>query len=82
MECVLMNKILLVEDDQRLASLVQSFLQQHGFEVQVCDNGLDADSTCRVGFDAAMPRWFCCLPYVTTMVQIANLDADRQTKRY
>ena len=32
-----MSKILLVEDDQRLASLVQSFLQQHGYSVQVCD---------------------------------------------
>lgn len=42
-----MSKILLVEDDQRLASLVQSFLQQHGFDVQVCDNGLAADAMCR-----------------------------------
>lgn len=38
-----MSKILLVEDDQRLAGLVQSFLQQHGFIVQVCDNGLQAE---------------------------------------
>lgn len=38
-----MNRILLVEDDQRLASLVQSFLLQHGFQVQVCDNGLQAE---------------------------------------
>lgn len=42
-----MSKILLVEDDQRLATLVQSFLQQHGLDVEVCDNGLDADSVCR-----------------------------------
>jgi DNA-binding response OmpR family regulator len=38
-----MSRILLVEDDQRLASLVQSFLQQHGFTVQVCENGLQAE---------------------------------------
>ena len=42
-----MSRILLVEDDQRLASLVQSFLQQHGLMVQVCDNGLQAEQQCR-----------------------------------
>lgn len=42
-----MSKILLVEDDQRLASLVQSFLQQHGYSVQVCDNGLHAEQACK-----------------------------------
>jgi two-component system OmpR family response regulator/two-component system response regulator RstA len=42
-----MSKILLVEDDQRLASLVQSFLQQHGFSVQICDNGLQAEQACK-----------------------------------
>lgn len=42
-----MSKILLVEDDQRLAGLVQSFLQQHGFVVQVCDNGLQAEQHAR-----------------------------------
>ena len=42
-----MSKIMLVEDDQRLASLVQSFLQQHGYSVQVCDNGLQAEQACK-----------------------------------
>lgn len=42
-----MSKILLVEDDQRLASLVQSFLQQHGLTVQICDNGLQAEQQCK-----------------------------------
>lgn len=42
-----MSKILLVEDDQRLATLVQSFLHQHGLEVQICNNGLDAEQVCR-----------------------------------
>lgn len=42
-----MQKILLVEDDVRLANLVQSFLQQHGFSVTVCDNGLQAEAICR-----------------------------------
>lgn len=42
-----MHKILLVEDDARLANLVQSFLQQHGFQVTLCDNGLQAESRCR-----------------------------------
>jgi len=42
-----MSKILLVEDDQRLASLVQSFLQQHGYSVQICDNGLLAEQACK-----------------------------------
>jgi DNA-binding response OmpR family regulator len=42
-----MSKILLVEDDQRLASLVQSFLQQHGYSVQICDNGLRAEQACK-----------------------------------
>lgn len=34
-----MSKVLLVEDDQRLADLVQSYLQQHGFEVEVQGDG-------------------------------------------
>lgn len=42
-----MSKILLVEDDERLASLVQSFLLQHGFEVQLVNNGLAVEATCR-----------------------------------
>lgn len=42
-----MSRILLVEDDQRLAGLVQSFLQQNGFVVQVCDNGLQAEQHAR-----------------------------------
>jgi len=42
-----MHKILLVEDDQRLASLVQTFLQQHGYDVQICDNGLQAEQQCK-----------------------------------
>jgi len=42
-----MHKILLIEDDARLANLVQSFLQQHGFTVELCDNGLQAEALCR-----------------------------------
>lgn len=42
-----MSKILLVEDDERLASLVQTFLQQHGFEVRLVNNGLAVEATCR-----------------------------------
>lgn len=42
-----MNKILLVEDDQRLASLVQTFLQQHGFELRLESNGLLVEAACR-----------------------------------
>lgn len=37
-----MQKIILVEDDQRLATLVQHFLHQHSFQVRVINNGLDA----------------------------------------
>tara|TARA_R100001443_G_scaffold96038_5_gene102809 strand:- start:3687 stop:4391 length:705 start_codon:yes stop_codon:yes gene_type:complete len=39
MEYFLMAKILLVEDDARLAGLVQSFLVQHGFTVQQQSRG-------------------------------------------
>ncbi len=42
-----MSKILLVEDDERLASLVQTFLQQHGFEVRLVNNGLAVEANCR-----------------------------------
>jgi len=42
-----MSKILLVEDDERLASLVQTFLQQHGFDVRLVSNGLAVEATCR-----------------------------------
>lgn len=42
-----MSKILLVEDDQRLAGLVQSFLLQHGFEVRLETNGLAVEAACR-----------------------------------
>lgn len=42
-----MNKILLVEDDQRLAQLVQSFLVQQGFEVRLESNGLAVEAACR-----------------------------------
>ncbi len=42
-----MSKILLVEDDQRLAGLVQSFLLQHGFEVRLENNGLAVEAACR-----------------------------------
>lgn len=42
-----MSKILLVEDDERLASLVQTFLQQHSFDVRLVNNGLVVEATCR-----------------------------------
>lgn len=42
-----MPTLLLVEDDQRLASLVQDFLQQHHYEVICCHNGLEVDALCR-----------------------------------
>lgn len=42
-----MQKILLVEDDQRLATLMHSFLQQQGFQVLVEANGLAAEQRCR-----------------------------------
>ncbi len=42
-----MAKILLVEDDIRLASLVQSFLTQHGFSVQLQTQGDAVAEHCR-----------------------------------
>ena len=42
-----MAKILLVEDDSRLASLVQSFLTQHGFSVQLQTQGNAVAEHCR-----------------------------------
>lgn len=42
-----MQKILVVEDDQRLASLMQTFLQQNGFQVRLENNGLQAEASCR-----------------------------------
>ncbi len=42
-----MSKILLIEDDQRLSDLVQSYLIQHGFEVRQVFNGLEAEAKCR-----------------------------------
>lgn len=40
-----MKKIVLVEDDERLANLVQSFLQQHSFDVTVLHSGEQATQT-------------------------------------
>ena len=42
-----MAKILLVEDDIRLASLVQTFLTQHGFTVQLQSQGDAVAEHCR-----------------------------------
>lgn len=42
-----MTKILLVEDDNRLASLMQSFLTQHGFDVQCQARGDAVAEQCR-----------------------------------
>ncbi|WP_445768614.1 response regulator [Rheinheimera sp.] len=42
-----MAKILLVEDDTRLASLVQSFITQHGFSVQLQTQGDAVAEHCR-----------------------------------
>ena len=42
-----MSKVLLVEDDVRLAELVQSYLTQHGFRVQVEGNGLEVLAHCQ-----------------------------------
>lgn len=42
-----MSKILLVEDDSRLAGLVQSFLVQHGFSVQQQSQGTAVAEHCR-----------------------------------
>ena len=42
-----MQKILVVEDDQRLASLMQTFLQQNGLQVRLESNGLQAEASCR-----------------------------------
>tara|TARA_Y100001963_G_scaffold148813_1_gene227321 strand:- start:1498 stop:2205 length:708 start_codon:yes stop_codon:yes gene_type:complete len=47
MEHILMAKILLVEDDIRLASLVQIFLTQHGFTVQLQSQGDAVAEHCR-----------------------------------
>jgi len=47
MEHILMAKILLVEDDIRLASLVQTFLTQHGFTVQLQSQGDAVAEHCR-----------------------------------
>lgn len=41
-----MQKILLVEDDARLAALVQSFLQQQGFEVRLESRGDTVSAIC------------------------------------
>ena len=42
-----MQKILLVEDDARLAALVQSFLQQQGFEVRLESRGDTVAAICQ-----------------------------------
>ena len=47
MEHFLMAKILLVEDDVRLASLVQTFLSQNGFVVQLQSQGDAVAEHCR-----------------------------------
>jgi DNA-binding response OmpR family regulator len=47
MEHILMAKLLLVEDDIRLASLVQSFLAQHGFTVEQQSRGDGVAEHCR-----------------------------------
>ncbi len=39
MPILLLNKILLVEDDERLAKVIQHYLSQHHFDVQYCVTG-------------------------------------------
>ena len=39
MDCPTLSKVLLVEDDQKLARLIASFLSQHGFEVRQVHRG-------------------------------------------
>jgi DNA-binding response OmpR family regulator len=45
MEHFLMKRILLVEDDERLANLVKNFLAQHAFDVTVLSSGEGAAET-------------------------------------
>ncbi|MGE8356732.1 MAG: response regulator [Microvirgula sp.] len=42
-----MGKILIVEDDLKLARLMGRFLEQHGFEVAECHRGDEATEACR-----------------------------------
>ncbi|OTH01130.1 response regulator, partial [Pseudomonas aeruginosa] len=61
MENLGLGKVLLVEDDEKLAGLVSHFLSQHGFEVRVVyrgDEALAAVVECKpkiVGRDLMLP---------------------------
>lgn len=42
-------KILIIEDDQKIASFVQKGLQEEGFIVDTCDDGADGLYLCEQG---------------------------------
>lgn len=48
------RRILLVDDELPLLSLLRKFLERQGYSVEICDNGQDALATCSAspaGFD-------------------------------
>ncbi len=51
-------KILLIEDDKKIASFVQKGLQEEGFIVDICDNGDDGLYLCEQGlYDLFIIDW-------------------------
>src|ERR1043166_8923217 len=62
-------RILVVEDDRKVASFIQSGLQQEGHAVDVLDDGTDAgQKACAVGYDAVVielkPKEFALLEFL------------------
>ena len=56
------NKILLVEDDQNFGDVLKSYLEMHGYDVQLATDGLEGLECYKAGtfdlgiFDVMMPR--------------------------
>ncbi len=73
-----MAKILIIEDDAEVRTLIQRLLEKEGYDVQVAENGVDGIEAFRAGFpdvvitDLLMPRQ----DGIETIKEIRDIDAE------
>ncbi len=73
-----MAKILIIEDDSEVRTLIQRLLENEGYEVQVAENGVDGIEAFRAGSpdlvitDLFMPRQ----DGIETIKEIRGIDAE------
>ncbi len=73
-----MAKILIIEDDAEVRTLIQRLLEKEGYDVQVAENGVDGIEAFRAGSpdvvitDLLMPRQ----DGIETIKEIRGIDAE------